>query len=139
MAQYCRYCSNLIVGDFPYCDVKKKIVSESYAKRTNTCKEFQLNSIDAFGENLNGYKPKKKKEVGDNNVTLLVDSDMRKVTEGDFVSTEYEDKILSGIITGAKKNPADGEWFVQLTLPDMRIFICPASALIDCVFVGDGE
>ena len=64
---------------------------------------------------------------------------MRKVTEGDFVSTEYEGKILSGIITGAKKNPADGEWFVQIALPDMRIFICRASDLIDCVFVGDGD
>ena len=47
---------------------------------------------------------------------------MRKVTEGDFVSAEYEGKILSGIITGAKRNPADGEWFVQLALPDMCTF-----------------
>lgn len=67
-------------------------------------------------------------------------SDMRKVTEGDFVSAEYEGKILSGIITGAKRNPADGEWFVQLALPDMcTFFICRASNLIDCVFVGDGD
>lgn len=63
---------------------------------------------------------------------------MRKVTEGDFVSTEYEGKILSGIITGARKS-GEGKWFVQIALADMRIFICPASELLDCVFVGDGE
>lgn len=64
---------------------------------------------------------------------------MRKVTEGDFVSTEYKGEILSGIIRGAKKNPADGKWWVQIALADMRIFQFPADELIDCVFVEDGE
>lgn len=66
---------------------------------------------------------------------------MRKVTEGDFVSTECDGKIYSGIIIGAflKRENCHEEWFVQLALADMRTFICPASKLIDCEFVGDGE
>lgn len=54
--QYCRYCNNLTYGDVPYCSVRKKVLSESYAKSTNRCKFFELNPIDAFYENLKGYR-----------------------------------------------------------------------------------
>lgn len=64
---------------------------------------------------------------------------MREVIKGDFVSTEYKGEILSGIIIGAKKNPADGKWWVQIALADFRIFQFPADELIDCVFVGGGD
>lgn len=64
---------------------------------------------------------------------------MRKVRVGDFVTTEFEGKKLSGFIVAAKRNPIDEEWFVKIALADMREFICPAKDLIDCVFVGEDE
>lgn len=64
---------------------------------------------------------------------------MRKVGEGDFVSAEYEGKILSGIIIGSAKNPDDGRVYVQFVLANLDTFICPADELIDCEFVGDGD
>ena len=54
MAQYCRYCSNLVVGDFAYCTTKKKEVPEHLAKTTNYCPMYDLNPIDAFGEMKKG-------------------------------------------------------------------------------------
>ena len=41
--------------------LKEKELSSAYAKRTNHCKDFSLNPIDAYGENLNGYRPRKPK------------------------------------------------------------------------------
>lgn len=61
MSQYCRYCSSLVVGDINYCTTKDKSISESAAKATNKCKDFELNPIDAFGENEKGYQPREKK------------------------------------------------------------------------------
>ena len=61
MKQYCRYCSNLVYGDLPYCEKKEKTMSKSAAKRANTCKDFDLNPIDAFGENEKGYQPRREK------------------------------------------------------------------------------
>ena len=61
MKQYCRYCAFLVCGDWPYCEVKRKTMSESAAKRVNTCKDFALNPIDAFGENEKGYQPRREK------------------------------------------------------------------------------
>lgn len=51
MAQYCRYCSNLVVGDVAYCQEKKKEIPEHLAKTTNYCPFYDLNGIDAYGEN----------------------------------------------------------------------------------------
>lgn len=62
MAQYCRYCNELIVGDFAYCYVKKKKISEKAAKNTNKCPHFSLNKVDAFLENEKGYKPRQPKQ-----------------------------------------------------------------------------
>lgn len=36
-------------------------MSESAAKRVNQCKDFDLNPIDAFGENKKGYRPRREK------------------------------------------------------------------------------
>lgn len=51
MAQYCRYCSFLVTGNGIYCTELNKEISEKYAKRVNKCNSFNLNTIDAFGEN----------------------------------------------------------------------------------------
>lgn len=65
MKQYCRYCVELCVNNVPYCQAKKKALSESYCKRTNNCKDFRFADVepeyqDAFCE-TSGYKPRKPK------------------------------------------------------------------------------
>ena len=62
MAQYCRYCSHFITGNGNYCRKKQIEPSDRYAKSTNHCKEFDLNPIDAYYENLKGYRPRKPRE-----------------------------------------------------------------------------
>lgn len=62
MAQYCRYCNELIVGDIAWCDKKKKVIPEHLAKTTNYCPFYSLNKVDAFGENEKGYNPRHSKE-----------------------------------------------------------------------------
>ena len=64
---------------------------------------------------------------------------MRKVTVGDFAEAEFEGRYFCGIITAAKRNPDNGEWFVKISLADMMVLTCSADNLIDCVFVMDGE
>ena len=63
MAQYCRYCSDLVVGDIAYCTTKKKEIPEHLAKTTNYCPHYDFNPIDAFGENEKGYQPRNAKVV----------------------------------------------------------------------------
>ena len=63
MAQYCRYCSELVVGDTAYCTKKKKEIPEHLAKTTNYCPFYDLNPVDAFGENEKGYQPRNAKAV----------------------------------------------------------------------------
>ena len=58
MKQYCRYCANLVYGDSCYCEVKRKCLKYDACKRVNKCKHFELNPIDALGENPNEYKPR---------------------------------------------------------------------------------
>ncbi len=62
MAQYCRYCSFLVTGNGIYCTELNKEISEKYAKRVNKCNSFNLNTIDAFGENEKGYTPRQPKQ-----------------------------------------------------------------------------
>ncbi len=59
MAQYCRYCNNLVTGNGIYCTEKNKTMSESTAKTTNNCKLYVFNHVDAFYENADGYRPRK--------------------------------------------------------------------------------
>lgn len=59
MVQYCRYCNNLVTGNGIYCTEKNKIIAENTAKTTNNCKLFIFNRMDAFYENMDGYKSKK--------------------------------------------------------------------------------
>lgn len=61
MKQYCRYCASLIVGDVPYRERQERVLSESAAKRANTCKDFDMNPMDAFMENEKGYQPRREK------------------------------------------------------------------------------
>lgn len=62
MAQHCRYCSFLVTGNGIYCTELNKEISEKYAKRVNKCNSFNLNTIDAFGENEKGYTPRQPKQ-----------------------------------------------------------------------------
>ncbi len=61
MTQYCRYCNNFVTGNGSYCELYEKEMSDESAKRTNKCKGFEFNPMDAFAENLNGYQPRKPK------------------------------------------------------------------------------
>lgn len=65
MKQYCRYCTNLVVGNGIYCTKRNRECSEQYAKSTNNCGDFELNVIDAFGENERGYQPREPKPQTD--------------------------------------------------------------------------
>lgn len=58
MKQYCRYCAHCTVGDAVYCEKRRRTYSESYAKSTNNCGDFELNVIDAFGEEYQPREPK---------------------------------------------------------------------------------
>lgn len=58
MAQYCRYCSHMICGDFNYCNKKYTVFSDKQLCTPNKCRDFDLNPIDALGLNQNGYKPR---------------------------------------------------------------------------------
>lgn len=62
MAQYCRYCSYFVTGNWNYCEKKGTNPSDSYAKHSNRCKYFELNPMDAYFENENGYQPRKSKK-----------------------------------------------------------------------------
>lgn len=58
MKQYCRYCVHLATGNGTWCSEHRKELSDSYAKHTNTCKDFSFCEIDAFGENQKPYQPR---------------------------------------------------------------------------------
>ena len=60
MKQYCRYCANLVYGDSCYCEVKRECLNYNSCKRPNKCKSFELNPVDALGENPKEYKPREK-------------------------------------------------------------------------------
>ena len=62
MTQYCRYCSWFVTGNGNYCNEKGIEPSDRYAKSPNRCKEFNLNPIDAYGENEKGYQPREPKQ-----------------------------------------------------------------------------
>lgn len=62
MAQYCRYCSHFVTGNGNWCEAKQTEPTDAQAKRANGCKLFDLNPIDAFGENMNGYRPREKQK-----------------------------------------------------------------------------
>lgn len=70
MKQYCRYCAHLTTGNGIWCDKRHREYSESYAKSTNNCGDFELNVVDAFFENERGYQPRKEPEVDDRQITL---------------------------------------------------------------------
>ena len=65
MAQYCRYCSYMVCGDFNYCEIKKRSYSDEHIKHTNHCKDFDLNPIDAIRLNEKCYRPRLKRPEPD--------------------------------------------------------------------------
>lgn len=66
MAQYCRYCQNFVTGNGNYCEAKRTEPTDRQAKAPNRCKEFELNPMDAFGENEKGYHPREpRKKIGE--------------------------------------------------------------------------
>ena len=70
MKQYCRYCIYLTVNNAPFCFMHETFMKENVCKRPNKCKDFELCKAgaeyqDAFGENLNGYKPREKHNDGE--------------------------------------------------------------------------
>lgn len=56
MAQYCRYCANMVSGDANYCDVKQRTFTDAQISRTNQCKDFELNPTDSLTGRT--YKPR---------------------------------------------------------------------------------
>lgn len=71
MKQYCRYCAHLVYGDVCFCEKKNWVKSYDSCKQRNRCKDFELNPIDALGENLNGYKPREEKQIQLDQFTLF--------------------------------------------------------------------
>lgn len=89
MAQYCRYCTGLIVGDIAWRQEKKKEIPEHLAKTTNYCPMFELNPIDAFGENEAGYQPRHKRKEKDENLPGQMSiEDFWETKEGDELHEE---------------------------------------------------
>lgn len=90
MAQYCRYCNNLVTGNGIYCTAKNKTMAESTAKTTNNCKLFIFNRMDAFYENMDGYKSKKPpKFSGDNCIgQIKLDLNVEERRENDNIKVE---------------------------------------------------
>lgn len=72
MAQYCRYCSWFVTGNGNYCEKHGTEPSDSYAKSTNRCKDFDLNPIDAYGENPNEYQPRKAKRADEKQIAMEI-------------------------------------------------------------------
>lgn len=58
MIQYCRYCDHMCCGDANYCYIKETTFTDKTIKSPNKCKYFDLNPIDALGENPNEYRPR---------------------------------------------------------------------------------
>ena len=77
MRQYCRYCANLVYGDSCYCEVKRECLDYDRCKRPNKCKSFELNPIDALGENPKEYKPRGNKSQS-NQITMFERSENGK-------------------------------------------------------------
>lgn len=71
MAQYCRYCSWFVTGNGNYCEKRGFEPSDNYAKKTNNCRDFELNPVDAYGENQNGYQPRKAKENDGQQIKMM--------------------------------------------------------------------
>ena len=61
MAQYCRYCNNMVCGDANYCSLKQETYSDAQICRTNKCKDFELNPIDALGTGKE-YTPRERRD-----------------------------------------------------------------------------
>lgn len=61
MTQYCRCCCYLVTGNGIYCWKREKEMSEKSTKRTNKCKDFAFNPLDAYDFDK-CYQPRRKRE-----------------------------------------------------------------------------
>lgn len=73
MKQYCRYCAYMCCGDANWCSVRHRTYTDGYIKKPNKCKDFELNPIDALGENPKVYKPRKPKADDGEQITALIE------------------------------------------------------------------
>jgi hypothetical protein len=51
----------MVCGDANWCTLKNFTFTDKEICRTNKCRDFELNTIDALGINKDGYKPKERK------------------------------------------------------------------------------
>ena len=58
----------MVCGDANWCTLKNFTFTDKEICRTNKCREFELNPIDALGINKDGYKPKEQKTKEDNQI-----------------------------------------------------------------------
>lgn len=49
----------MVCGDANYCTEHKECYTDKQICRTNKCKDFSFNPIDALGKNAKGYQPRK--------------------------------------------------------------------------------
>ena len=70
MSQYCRYCGYMVCGDVNFCTEKGFALSDEQIKRTNKCKYFEINPIDALGSDKQ-YCPRKQKENSNSEQILI--------------------------------------------------------------------
>lgn len=73
MAQYCRYCAYFVTGNGNYCEVKHTEPTDRYAKSPNRCREFELNPIDAYGENPKPYTPRAAKKTDGQQIRMDIE------------------------------------------------------------------
>lgn len=66
MIQRCRFCRWLITDPCIYCTKRNREYTEQFAKSTNNCGDFELNVIDAFGDEM--HQPRI--EVDDRQITF---------------------------------------------------------------------
>lgn len=64
--QYCRYCAHCVatLDGFAWCEKLQKEMSDSSAKRTNSCGDFLFNEMNAFNPEVK-YNPRAKRVVDD--------------------------------------------------------------------------
>lgn len=58
----------MVCGNWNWCTLKKFTFTDKEICKTNKCRHFELNTIDALGINKDGYKPKERTIKEDNQI-----------------------------------------------------------------------
>lgn len=61
MSQYCRYCAFCTNGDTYYCGEHDEVLTASYVKRANNCKDYALSELGDVDTGKQ-YKPRPRKK-----------------------------------------------------------------------------